>query len=163
MTALLLYFFRFVHNLRLNADGNAGYAQNILVYLVQFFIGAVVSVNRRGQVNAQFFHKLFVNSKMTGQVLHPLSYLLGRFFYLQSAQALKNRLQVSHKSGGGNDDDFFLAESVVYKVNGGSLYRSDLIDKQVVKYALGRDKHKSEVSGILVRPDVFGSFVNSVF
>ena len=163
MAALSLYFFRFVHNLGFNADDNAGNAQNILVYFVQFFVRAVISVYRCGQINAQFFHKLFINPEVARQVFYPLPYLFGRFFYLQSAQTLQNRLQISHKGGGRNDNDFFLLESVFYQVNGGSFHRANLIDEQVVKYTLGRDKHKSEIGRVLVRPDIFGSFVNSVF
>ena len=84
----------------------------------------------------------------------------GIFLDLEATQALKDGLQIGHKAGWTDDDNFFVAVGIFDEValgRGGA----NFIDEEIVIKALGRNKHEGEFHGFFGGTNIFGGFVDT--
>ena len=145
------------------ADGGAGDAKNVFVYFPEFFIGAVIHRNSGAQMGAELFHIVFITAKMAAEFFDTLSDFFGGLFDLKSFKSLKNSLEISEKRSGGDDDNFFLVDSILDEVTGVGFDGAEFVYEQVVVDGFGRNKHKSEFHSSFGGFDVFGSFFDASF
>ncbi len=125
-------------------------------------MGVVVVIDGRTQAIAQFLHKALIGRDMAAQFADSLSNLFGGLFDLQATQTLEDGLEISHETGRADDDDVFVAESVLDHVPSASVGGADLVNQQVVIDGLARDEHEGKIHRAVFGADVFGRLVDPI-
>lgn len=153
---------RLVEQESLDAGITTGDLDNVFIDLPELFMGTVIVIDRGAERVTKLLHVFFKLTDVLPELADPDLNVLRLFFDLQATQALQDCLKVGHEARRADDDNFFIAKSVLDQV-AGARSRADVANQQIVIQRLTGDKHKCEVHRVLARSNIFARLVNPAF